>query len=107
MKRIFALLAMTLASIGIAFAQAPAKKPDAAKEAPAMKADEKKAALIDINNAPESQLATLPGIGAARASAIAKGRPYNGKDDLVSKKIITQKVYDDIKDKIIAKKQQF
>jgi competence protein ComEA len=104
MKRILALLAVALASAGIAFAQAPAKdakKPDAMKEAPA------KAALMDINTASPKDLATLTGIGDARAAAIVKGRPYKGKDDLVQKKILTQKVYDDIKDKIIAKQQQY
>ena len=104
MKRIIALLAITLASAGIAFAQAPAKKPDAMKEAPA-KADAKKPALMDINTASEKELATLTGIGEARAKAIVKGRPYKGKDDLVQKKILTQSVYDGIKDQIIAKQQ--
>ena len=59
--------------------------------------------LIDINSAPKDQLDALPGIGAARADAIIKGRPYKGKDDLVDKKVIPQNVYDGIKDKIIAK----
>ena|SRR5476649_1078535 len=106
MKRIIALLAVALASAGIAFAQAPAKKPDAMKEAPA-KADAKKPALMDINTAPPKELATLPGIGDARATAIVKGRPYKGKDDLVQKKILTQSVYDGIKDLIIAKQTQY
>jgi competence protein ComEA len=106
MKKIIALLAVTLASAGIAFAQAPAKKPDAMKEAPA-KADAKKPALMDINTAPPKELATLPGIGDARATAIVKGRPYKGKDDLVQKKILTQSVYDGIKDLIIAKQTQY
>jgi DNA uptake protein ComE-like DNA-binding protein len=61
------------------------------------------AALIDINSATKEQLDALPGIGAARADAIIKGRMYKGKDDLVNKKIIPQNVYDGIKDKIIAK----
>ena len=104
MKKIIALLAVTPASAGIAFAQAPAKKPDAMKEAPA-KADAKKPALMDINSASPKELATLPGIGDARATAIVKGRPYKGKDDLVQKKILTQSVYDGIKDQIIAKQQ--
>jgi DNA uptake protein ComE-like DNA-binding protein len=106
MKKVFALLAVALASAGIAFAQAPAKvakKPDAAKEAAAPKADAKKAALTDINTATPKELATLPGIGDARAAAIVKGRPFKGKDDLVQKKILTQAVYDGIKDQIIAK----
>ena len=63
------------------------------------------AALMDINSATKEQLDTLPGIGAARADAIIKGRPYKGKDDLVNNKIIPQNVYDGIKDKIIAKQK--
>ncbi len=58
---------------------------------------------MDINTASEKDLATLKGIGEVRAKAIVKGRPYKGKDDLVHKKILTQKVYDAIKDEIIAK----
>lgn len=58
---------------------------------------------MDINSASEKELATLPGIGEARAKAIVKGRPYKGKDELAQKKIIPQAVYDKIKDSIIAK----
>ena len=61
------------------------------------------AALLDINSASKADLDKLPGIGPARAEAIIKGRPYKGKDDLVSRGIIPQSVYDGIKDKIIAK----
>ena len=72
-----------------------------AKAAPA---DAKKAAEpMDINSATAKQLATLDGIGEARSAAIVKGRPYGGKDDLVNKKVLTQDVYDKIKDKIIAR----
>jgi DNA uptake protein ComE-like DNA-binding protein len=62
-------------------------------------------APMDINTATKDQLATLDGIGPARADAIIKGRPYKGKDDLVNKKIIPQSVYDGIKEKIIAKQK--
>jgi competence protein ComEA len=126
MQRIFAFMVAALASTGIALAQAPAKdakadakKPDAtktdakkadapkadAKKADAPKADAKKAELVDVNSASEKELATLKGIGEVHAKAIVKGRPYKGKDDLVTKKIVTQKVYDDIKDQIIAKQK--
>jgi DNA uptake protein ComE-like DNA-binding protein len=63
-------------------------------------------ALIDINSASEGQLDALPGIGPARAKAIIGGRPYNGKDDLVNRKIIPQNVYNGIKDKIIARQKR-
>lgn len=86
---------------------APAAKaaPADAKAAPAAAKDAPAAALMDINSATAKQLATLDGIGEARSAAIVKGRPYNGKDDLVNKKILTQEVYDKIKDKIIAKQK--
>ncbi|MCK2053880.1 helix-hairpin-helix domain-containing protein [Methylobacterium sp. 37f] len=64
-----------------------------------------KAALIDINSATAAELDALPGIGAARSAAIIKGRPYRGKDELLSKKIIPQNAYDGIKDKVIAKQK--
>lgn len=57
---------------------------------------------LDLNSASESELAQLPGIGEARAKAIVKGRPYTGKDDLKTKKIIPASVYDKIKDRVIA-----
>ncbi|HKU98703.1 MAG TPA: helix-hairpin-helix domain-containing protein [Vineibacter sp.] len=76
---------------------APAGKPAADKPAA-----DKPAELIDINTATKDQLMTLKGIGDARSEAIIKGRPYRAKNDLVTKKIITQAVYNDIKDSIVA-----
>ena len=61
--------------------------------------------LLDINSATDKQLEALPGVGPVRAAAIIKGRPYKGKDELVQKKILTQGVYDGIKDRIIAKQK--
>jgi DNA uptake protein ComE-like DNA-binding protein len=68
-------------------------------------ASAKQADLIDINSATEAQLTTLPGIAKARSEAIIKGRPYKGKDELLTKKIVPENVYNDIKDKIIAKQK--
>jgi competence protein ComEA len=62
-------------------------------------------ALIDINSATKDELATLSGIGPARAEAIIKGRPYRGKDELVQKKILPQSVYDAVKDRIVARQK--
>ena len=117
MKKIIALAAaLLIGATGAAFAQKQdAPKPAPAAQVPAAKADAKPAAAapaaapeakkdpMDINSATEKELATLPKIGDVRAKAIIKGRPYNGKDDLINKKIIPQDAYDAIKDVIIAK----
>jgi competence protein ComEA len=62
-----------------------------------------KTELIDINRAKADELMTLKGIGEARAAAIINGRPYARKDDLLKKKIVPESVYNEIKDRIIAK----
>jgi len=59
--------------------------------------------MVDINSASSTELDALPGIGKARAAKIIKGRPYNGKDDLLNRKVLPANVYNGIKDKIIAK----
>ena len=76
-----------------------AAKPDAGKAAAT------KTVLIDLNSASAAELDALPGIGAARSAAIIKGRPYKGKDELVSKSVLSESVYAGIKDKVIAKQK--
>lgn len=68
-------------------------------------ATQSQSTLIDINRASAAELTTLKGIGEARAKAIISGRPYARKDELVQKRILSQSVYDGIKDRIIAKQK--
>lgn len=59
---------------------------------------------IDINTASKDELVkALPGVGDVTADKIIAGRPYSNKRQLVSKKIVTEKVYTKISDQIIAK----
>ena len=61
--------------------------------------------LVDINSASLAELDKLPGVGPARAKAIIENRPYSGKDNLIQRKIIPLNVYNQIKDKIIARQK--
>jgi competence protein ComEA len=71
-------------------------KPAKSEEAPS------KTKPLDINSAPIDELKALPGIGDASAQKIVDNRPYQKKDQLVSRKIIPQATYNKIKDRIIA-----
>src|ERR1700757_2594488 len=98
-----------LALSAVAQTASPSKSPGArAVTAPSATgkptaAPDKTGELVDINSASAQELDKLPGVGPARAKAIIANRPYNGKDDLAQRKIIPPNVYDQIKDKIIAR----
>lgn len=56
--------------------------------------------IININTASAAVLDGLPGIGSVTAGKIINGRPYSAIEDLLGKKIVSQKVFDQIKEKI-------
>jgi len=56
--------------------------------------------LININSASASELDKLSGVGPVTAEKIISNRPYGDVSDLVSKKVVSQKVFDGIKDQI-------
>lgn len=94
-------LLAALTAFGLLAATAHAQ--GTATETPA--APSARAALLDLNSATKAELDALPGIGEVRAEAIINGRPYGGKDDLVSRNIVPQGVYDAIKDRIVARQK--
>jgi competence protein ComEA len=97
-------LSMILALPVVAQTPSPSKSPAAAPSA-AAKATQPAGQLVDINSASAEELDKLPGVGPARAKAIIANRPYGGKDDLNNRKIIPPNVYNQIKDKIIARQK--
>jgi hypothetical protein len=65
-----------------------------------------KAKLIDINTATDAELKAVPGIGDAFAAKIIAGRPYANKTQLKSRKIVPASLYEQVKDRLIAKQPQ-
>lgn len=57
-------------------------------------------ALININNASETDLDSLPGIGTVTADKIIAGRPYQTISQLLEKHLVSSSVFEKIKDKI-------
>jgi competence protein ComEA len=57
-------------------------------------------ALININTCSQAQLEALPGIGPVTAQKIIAGRTYGVVDELLGKKVVGAKIFDQIKDRI-------
>jgi len=55
---------------------------------------------ININSASSGELDKLQGVGPVTAEKIIGSRPYGSVEELVSKKVVSQKVFDQIKEKI-------
>ncbi|HET9952834.1 MAG TPA: helix-hairpin-helix domain-containing protein [Candidatus Eisenbacteria bacterium] len=58
---------------------------------------------IDLNSAPESQLAALPGIDEATAQKIVSMRPYKNSNQIVAKGIVTKEEFTKISHQVIAR----
>ena len=57
---------------------------------------------LNLNAASATDFARLPGVTAAQARAMAKGRPYRSKEELVTRKILPANVYEGIKTNVFA-----
>lgn len=71
----------------------------AAPQGPSSPAD---ARPVDLNSATAAQLAALPGIGAEQARRIVASRPYLTKTDLVTRHVLPDGLYLQIKDRVVA-----
>lgn len=56
--------------------------------------------LINVNSASLEELDTLPGIGPVTAEKIISNRPYISIEELLNKKVVGSKVFEQIKEKI-------
>jgi len=57
---------------------------------------------IDLNKASREELLSLPGLTDRDADRIIDGRPFDTAHDLVSRRIVTQSEYDQIRGRVIA-----
>ncbi len=57
-------------------------------------------ALINVNTATSSELDVLPGVGPVTAQKIINNRPYATINELLDKRVVSAKVFTQIKDKI-------
>jgi DNA uptake protein ComE-like DNA-binding protein len=60
-------------------------------------------ALVDINHASETDLASLPGMSRTDARKIIAGRPYGSKNDLLAKGVVSESDYERIRERVVAK----
>ena len=102
MEPIKILIAALVAFAVIAHSPVWLEAAETTKSAAETKKAPSKTQPVDINSASVDDLKMLPGIGDAYAQKILDNRPYQKKDQLVSRKIIPQEIYDKIKDRIIA-----
>ena len=101
---VFAQPATTTTTAPPAATTAPApsmpKAPDAASRSTAAMPQ---ASLVDINSATATELKALPGLSEGDSAKIIQGRPYTDKNQLVSRHVVSEAIYDKIKDHVVAK----
>ncbi|HLD01492.1 MAG TPA: ComEA family DNA-binding protein [Patescibacteria group bacterium] len=74
--------------------------PFTGEQVPSVLGAESQTGKININTAPESQLDTLTGVGPATITKIVVNRPYTKLEELVDKKVLSQSIFEKIKDQI-------
>ncbi|KKS80202.1 MAG: ComEA protein [Candidatus Beckwithbacteria bacterium GW2011_GWA2_43_10] len=70
------------------------------KDVPSLSKGTSLSEKININTASITELDTLYGVGPATAQKIIDSRPYGSVEELVTKKVVSNKVYEAIKNQI-------
>ncbi len=93
------LLCALSSGIGSSAYQSPLARPDShAAPAPEDR--------VDLNSASLDQLLKVPGMTRTWAARIVRYRPYRTKNDLIDRGVVTNQVYDRIKDYVIARREK-
>jgi DNA uptake protein ComE-like DNA-binding protein len=95
-----AAFCMLTTGVGLAWGGSQAERPTSGRDTPAPNA------RIDINTASLEELMKAPGMTHTWATRIIRFRPYRAKNELLDKGIVSNQVYDRIKDYIIAHRIQ-
>lgn len=99
--------ALTLALLGVCVAGAAQDQDRDSRSVPKTSATAPPPeARIDINHAAVKELLKVPGMTPSWAGRIVRYRPYRTKLDLLDRGVVTDKVYDRIKDYVIAHRDQ-
>ncbi len=56
--------------------------------------------VVNVNTGTATELGSLPQIGKVRTAKIVAGRPYKSIDELVTKKVLSQKLFDKLKSRL-------
>jgi competence protein ComEA len=94
------MVALTLVILLLGLATLAAQKPDPAAKGTTSDAPmsaKKPNKPVDINNASEKELMTLPGVGPKIAKEIVASRPFQSIDDLKKVKGVGDKTFDKLK----------
>ena len=94
--RMIAAFVILLLGCCAAWSADPPKSPDAIAVKPASNV------RLNLNAGSATEFARLLGIGETRARAIVKGRPYRSKEELLTRKIVPESVYQEIKGNVYA-----
>jgi competence protein ComEA len=97
MKPLLRLVCVLVLVFGVAAPASPQRPP------PPAPVDRSSADPLDLNTATLDQLKSLPGMGEAYARRVIAGRPYTGKNQLLTRGILPQPAYEKMQALVVAR----